>query len=139
MRAGELLRLTYNRDSVILKLKDIIGNYKMSDGYFDEGGFSINGKRIVIQGFRYIPVTWINYTFESEVINDTTIFINSCKSSNNYNYCFDKTLLHFNAVQIPDSLKENRWKNKMVLETSLILSIFYYCIYVYVKSLSTCS
>ncbi len=76
------------------------------------GGFEIKNKKINIQFFRYIPnASYLNTTFNGEILNDSTIYINSCKVKKGYeNRCDSNFTLHFLPMPKPDST--NQWMKK---------------------------
>lgn len=88
MLKGNLMQISFNQDLAVKEIQSTIRNFKKSDGYFDDGGFLVKDRKIIIQGFWYVPqFIWDNYTYEGEIINDTTIFISRCESKMSYSYC----------------------------------------------------
>lgn len=85
------------------------------------GGYSIVGNRIQIQIFEFVNNGRFELcTYGGDILNDSSIFITSCKMKSNSNFCPVNFKLNFHQMPKPDStnqLMSKSWywkKNKLL-------------------------
>lgn len=102
-----------DRDSVIDKeylKRTIKRDLAFKTDFFktrEGGGVSIEGDKINIQVFRFVPSpTWGLCTLKGKVISDSLIYISSCEMDKRPDYCQSEFYLHFMEMSKPDSVNQ---------------------------------
>ena len=98
-------------DSITAFISFAKANYR---GKMVGGGFEIKKTQFEMQFFSYIPYgSYKNFVEKGDIINDTTIYISSCKTKKGYGYdkcSYNNYYLNFLQMPKPDST--NQWMKR---------------------------
>ncbi len=94
------------KDSILYDINFANNNYRGK-----EAGFKITDNKIEIQILSHIRYGgYKNTTFHGEILNDSIIYISSCKMKKGYSNCRSNFYLKFTNLPKPDST--NQWMKK---------------------------